>query len=74
MKMATQISHNPTISIPRYLKVVCIIVGVGALVVLVAVIANLSEQTDFAPFIRVLGEVRVTPGWPQIGLFPIPTP
>ena len=73
--MSAQTSHNFTLSIPRSLKVSGVIVGVCTLVViLVAVIAYLSEQTDFALFISHLSDVRVTPCWPQIGLFPTPAP
>ncbi len=70
-------THKPFTSSTRITrrskKVVVIIGGVCALVViLVAILACLSEQLDFLPIITFLGEVRVTPAWPQIGSFPTP--
>jgi uncharacterized membrane protein YkgB len=73
--MSAQTSHNSTLSIPYSLKVAGIIAGLFALVViLIATNAYLSGQPDFSMYITYLSDIKVTPVWPQIGLFPIPAP
>jgi hypothetical protein len=73
--MAAKTFNNSTQRTPRCLKVVGIIGVLCALiVVLAALIAYLPEHLDFSLFITYLSDVRVTPTWPQIGWFPIPTP
>lgn len=73
--MSNQISHNSTISTHRNLKPVVIIGGVCALAfILIVMIVYLSEQLDFSLIITYFSDVRVTPAWPQIGLFPTPSP
>jgi hypothetical protein len=75
IKMSTQISHDSTLSTLHSLKVIGIIVGMSALIIiLVAIIAHLSEQADFSLIITYLSDIRVIPFWPQIGLFPTPVP
>jgi hypothetical protein len=67
--------NNSALNILRSQKVIGIIGGVCAFVViLVAIIAFLSEQPDFSLIITRLGDIRVTPVWPQIGLFTTPIP
>jgi hypothetical protein len=74
-KMSVETFTNSTLITPRSKKVVVIIGGVCVLVViLVAILAYLSEQPDFSLIITYLSEVRVTPVWPQIGLLPTPAP
>jgi hypothetical protein len=73
--MSARISHNTTISIPHSPKAFVIVAGVCALmVILAAVIAYLSERPDLSLLITYLSDVRVTPVWPQIGMFPTPAP
>ena len=73
--MSAQIAHNTTVRIPHSLKVAFIIGGACALiVVLAAVIAYLPEHPDFSRVISYLSDIRLTPGWPQIGSFPTPVP
>lgn len=73
--MSVETFTNSTLITPRSKKVVVIIGGVCVLVViLVAILAYLSEQPDFSLIITYLSEVRVTPVWPQIGLLPTPAP
>ena len=72
--MSVNIFNNIILCTPRSLKVAGILGGVCALVlILVAMIAYLAEQPDFSMVITYLSEIRVTPVWPQIGLFSIPT-
>jgi hypothetical protein len=42
------------------------------LALLAPVIAYLIKNPDFSQFINYLSDIRVTPAWPQIGLFPTP--
>jgi hypothetical protein len=73
--MSVKTFNNSTLSTPRSLKVIGIIGGVSALIViLAALITLLLEQADFSPIITYLSNIRVTPIWPQIGLFPTPAP
>ena len=73
--MSTRISHDSTLSTLHSLKVIGIVGGVSALIViLAAIITLLLEQHDLSLIITYLSEVRVTPVWPQIGLFPTPAP
>jgi Na+/proline symporter len=74
-KMSIKTFTNSTLITRRSKKEVVIIGGVCVLVViLVAILAYLSEPPDFSLIITYLSEVRVTPAWPQIGVFPTPAP
>ncbi len=42
------------------------------LVILVAVIAPLTEHADYSKIVTYLSDVRMTPVWPQIGVFYFP--
>ena len=65
--MSTSDSKNMTISIPKALKIVGIIGGVWAiLLILGAVIAYLPEHPDFSIFSTYLSDIGATPTWPQI--------
>ena len=71
--MSVKTFTNSTLITRLSKKVVVIIGGVCLLVViLVAILAYLSEQPDFSLIITYLSDIRVTPVWPQIGLFPTP--
>lgn len=65
--MTTQSKNNMTISIPRALKLVGIIGGVWAsLLILGAVIAYIPDHPDFSLFTTYLSDIGATPVWPQI--------
>jgi len=65
--MSAHFSKYSMLSIPRSLKVVGIIGGAWAiLVILGAVIAYLSEHPGFSPFTTYLSDIGDTLGWPQI--------
>ena len=71
--MSIQATKQSTLSIPRSLKVIGIIGRVFALIVILAtIITLLLEQPDFSLIITYLSNIRETPIWPQIGLFPTP--
>jgi len=67
--------NNSALNTLRSQKVIGIIRGVCAFVfIFVAIIAYLSEQPDFSLIITCLGDIRVIPVWPQIGLFTTTVP
>ena len=69
--MSTQMSRYPISSFPRNLELVGIIGGICASCLILAfVVIYLSEPPDFSQLINHLSEIRVTPTWPQIGVFP----
>ena len=71
--MSAKTFNNSTLSTPRSRKVIGIIGGVSALIViLAAIITLLLEQPDFSLMVAYLSNIRVTPAWPQIGSFPTP--
>ena len=73
INMSAKNVNNSALSFVRRQKVICVIGGMCALVVfLVAIIAHLSEYHDLSPVITFLSDIRVTPAWPQIGLFSTP--
>jgi hypothetical protein len=75
MKMSVKTFANFILITRRSMKVVFFIGGVCALaVILTVMIAHLTEQYDFSLILTYLSEVRVTPVWPQIGLFPTSAP
>jgi len=47
--------------------------ALALLVISTLVITPLSEHTDCSTVITNLADIRVTPVWPQIGLFTTPT-
>jgi hypothetical membrane protein len=60
-------AKNTTLSIPKSLKLVGIIGGTWAmLVILAAVLAYLPGHPDFSIFTTYLSDIGDTPGWPQI--------
>jgi hypothetical membrane protein len=66
-EMFTQDTKKVTISIPNALKLVGIIGGVWAILVIVAAtLAYLPEHPDFSVFTIYLSDIGDTPGWPQI--------
>jgi len=65
--MLAQRNDQATISIPGALRLVGIIGGSWAiLVIIAAVVAYLPEHPDFSPFTTYLSDIGDTPGWPQI--------
>jgi hypothetical protein len=67
--MSTQNLQISSISIPRSLKLVGIISGVWALLVIAAAtLAYLPEHPDFSMFNTYPSDIGDTPGWPQIFL------
>jgi hypothetical protein len=69
--MSTQMSRHLNSSLPHNLKLIGIIGGIGAsCLILALVVVYLSEPPDLSQLINHLSEVRVTPSWPQIGVFP----
>ncbi|MEW6030683.1 MAG: DUF998 domain-containing protein [Chloroflexota bacterium] len=63
----SQVTQYSTLSIPRSLKVVGVIGGVWAILVIVAaVFAYRPEHPDFSIFNTYLSDMGDTPGWPQI--------
>jgi hypothetical protein len=70
-KMSAKAFSDLIPCIPHGMKLVGIILGVCVLVVVMAaVIAYFPKQANFSQIIIYLSDVRVTPVWPQIGLFP----
>lgn len=60
-------NKQASISIPKTLKMVGIIAGVWAiLVVITSTLSYLSEHPDFSIFTVYLSEIGATAGWPQI--------
>lgn len=65
--MLAKINDQTVISIPGALKLVGIITGTWAiLVVLTATLAYLPEHPDFSLFTTYLSDIGDTAGWPQI--------
>ena len=65
--MSTQDRNISSISIPRSLKLVGVIGGVWAILLIVgAVIAYLPEHPGFSIFNTYLSDIGATPTWPQI--------
>jgi hypothetical protein len=62
--------NNSALNILRRQKVIGIIGRTCALIViLAAIITLLLERPDFSLMVAYLSNIRVTPIWPQIGLF-----
>lgn len=65
--MLVEASNQTSISIPGALRLVGIICGVWAiLVVLTATLAYLPGHPDFSPFTTYLSDIGDTAGWPQV--------
>lgn len=65
--MVTQDMKSVIIGIPKALKLVGIIGGVwAALVIVAAILAYLPEHPGFSIFTVYLSDIGDTPGWPQI--------
>lgn len=65
--MSTQIPASPSLSIPRSLKLVGIIGGVWAtLVIFGAVAAYIPSHPDFSLLNTYLSDIGAAPQWPQI--------
>jgi hypothetical protein len=65
--MSANIFAPTTLSIPRSLRLVGIIGGVwAALIIIGSVAAYLPAHPDFSPFTTYLSDIGATPVWPQI--------
>ena len=65
--MVAQKNNQTAISIPGALRLVGIVGGVWAILVIVAAtLTYLPEHPDFSPFTTFLSDIGDTTGWPQI--------
>jgi len=65
--MVAQKNNQTAISIPGALRLVGIVGGAWAILVIVAAtLAYLPEHPDFSPFTTFLSDIGDTTGWPQI--------
>jgi hypothetical protein len=66
--MSILTSRHKNFPIPNNLKLAGIIAGLCAACLIFALI-YLSALPNFSQVVNCLSEVRVTPSWPQIGIF-----
>ena len=71
--MSNHFSKYLIVSLQRRWKVIGV-VGCECvlLIILAPVITYLVQHLNFSPFVTYLGDIRVTPAWPQIGLLSTP--
>ena len=71
--MSNHFSKYLIVSLQRRWKVIGVVGCVCVLLIILApVITYLVQHLNFSPFVTYLGDIRVTPVWPQIGLLSTP--
>jgi hypothetical protein len=69
--MSTRIPHYPRLNLPHRLVILGLMGWVFASCVILAFLAATSLDDPGIPqLIDVFSEIRVTPSWPQMGVFP----